>query len=248
MHLRSRYNAFIERHEVAWELSFAMLALAFVATGFIDGVPWVLWVDATITAVFVAEFTTRLAASYDRRAYLRDHWVDVLALIPAFRGFRLLRLLRLLRLVRFFAGVYRAMGQFERVARNRGLLLLVTVWLGVVVITSMAFFAAEVNENPNVTSPIDALWWGVVTLTTVGYGDVLPLTPEGRIAAIVLMVLGIGLFSAITATVTSALLAGRTEGSIAPADRLRALADLHRDGLLTDDEFAAKRTDALDRL
>ena len=244
--LRDRYNEFIERHEVAWELSFAMLALAFVATGFIEGVPWLLYLDVTITAIFLAEFTTRLAASYDRRAYLRGHWIDAFCLIPAFRGFRLLRLLRLLRLVRFFAGVYRAMGHFERVSRNRGVLLLIMVWLGVVVITSLAFFAAEVNVNPNVSSPLDAIWWGVVTLTTVGYGDILPLTPEGRIAAIVLMVLGIGLFSAITATVTSALLTDRGEESA--ADRLRALAALHRDGLLTEEEFAAKRVEAVEQL
>jgi voltage-gated potassium channel len=244
--LRDRYNAFIKRHEVAWELSFAMLALAFVATGFIEDVQWLFYVDWTITAIFIAEFSTRIAASYDRRAYLRAHWIDLFSLIPGFRGFRMLRLLRLLRLVRFFAGVYRAMGQFERVANNRGLLLLVMVWLGVVVITSLAFFAAEVERNPNVTSPVDALWWGVVTLTTVGYGDVLPLTPEGKIAAIVLMVLGIGLFSAITATVTSVLLTDR--GGEPAADRLRALAGLHRDGLLTDDEFATKRAEVVDRL
>ena len=51
--------------------------------------------------------------------------------------------------------------------------------------------------------PFVALWWGVVTLTTVGYGDVTPVTQEGRIAAMALMLLGIGLFGAITATITS---------------------------------------------
>jgi voltage-gated potassium channel len=49
-----------------------------------------------------------------------------------------------------------------------------------------------------VSSPLDALWWGVVTLTTVGYGDVYPVTPEGRLAAAILMLLGIGLFGLIT--------------------------------------------------
>lgn len=84
-------------------------------------------------------------------------------------------------------------------------------------------------------------------MTTVGYGDVYPVTPEGRIAASVLMLLGIGLFSAITATVTSFMLADRSVAS-SPADRLRTLADLRRDGLLTPDEFAAKRADAVDKL
>jgi voltage-gated potassium channel len=234
MSIRDRYNAFIARHEVAWELTFAMLALAFVVTGFIENVAWLLWVDFSITLIFLGEFTTRLAASYNRRAYLRGHWVDAFALVPGFRGFRLLRLLRLLRLVRFFAGMYRVMGQYERVARNRGVALLLFVWLGVVVVSSLAFYAAEVGRNHNVQSPLDALWWGVVTLTTVGYGDVIPQTPEGRLAAIVLMVLGIGLFSAITATVTSALL--RPERP----DLMVSLAALREARILSQEEYVAK--------
>jgi voltage-gated potassium channel len=247
MSIRDRYNALIQRHEVAWELSFAMLALAFVATGFIEDVQWLFYIDWTITAIFIAEFTTRLAASYDRPAYLRGHWIDAFSLIHGFRGFRMLRLARLLRLVRFFAGVYRAMGQYERVARNRGVALLVIVWLAVVVIASMAFFAAEVNVNPNVTSPVDALWWGVVTLTTVGYGDVLPLTPEGRVAAIVLMVLGIGLFSALTATVTSSLIGGgmTREDPVMRLDRLDALREA---GRVSPPEYDAKRAEILSDL
>jgi voltage-gated potassium channel len=79
-----------------------------------------------------------------------------------------------------------------------------------------------------------------------GYGDVYPVTPEGRIAASVLMLLRIGLFSAITATVTRFMLSSGE--SQPPADRLRVLNDLHRDGLLSEDEYAAKRTEAIDRL
>lgn len=65
-------------------------------------------------------------------------------------------------------------------------------------------------------------------------------------AASVLMLLGIGLFSTITATVTSFMLT--TSGSTPAGDRIRELADLHGAGLLTDDEYAAKRTDAVERV
>ena len=82
-----------------------------------------------------------------------------------------------------------------------------------------------------------------MTLTTVGYGDVYPVTAEGRIAASVLMILGIGLFSAITATITSFMLTGGHE--VTPMTRLRLLAELHREGLLTDAEYDAKRNDAV---
>lgn len=74
-------------------------------------------------------------------------------------------------------------------------------------------------------------------MTTVGYGDVTPVTPEGRIAATVLMVLGIGLFSAVTATVTSFLL----ESDRDPLDELAKLGDLRDRGLVTAEEFADKR-------
>lgn len=113
------------------------------------------------------------------------------------------------------------------------------------VICSLFLYAAENGVNAAVASPQDALWWGIVTLTTVGYGDVFPVTAEGRIAASVLMLLGIGLFSAITATLTSFMLADQSEPT---GDRLRRLAALHRDGLLTDDEYASKRADAIERL
>jgi voltage-gated potassium channel len=73
---------------------------------------------------------------------------------------------------------------------------------------AIGLYIAEKGVNAAVDSPLDALWWGITTMTTVGYGDVYPVTPEGRIAAAILMVLGIGLFSAVTATVTSFLIAG----------------------------------------
>ena len=85
-----------------------------------------------------------------------------------------------------------------------------------------------------------------MTLTTVGYGDVYPVTGEGRVAASILMLLGIGLFSAITATVTSYMLA--TADSSAVGARLREVADLHSAGLLTDEEYAAKRAEAVEQI
>jgi voltage-gated potassium channel len=58
------------------------------------------------------------------------------------------------------------------------------------VLTSVALYVAENAINQAIDSSFDALWWGVTTLTTVGYGDVVPVTPEGRVAAAVLMFLG----------------------------------------------------------
>ncbi len=100
---------------------------------------------------------------------------------------------------------------------------------------SIGLYAAENGVNQAIESPLDALWWGVTTMTTVGYGDVIPVTAEGRIAAGILMIVGIGLYSAITATVTSFLISSDRSGDL--ADQLERLATLQHDGRLSDDEY-----------
>ncbi|TAK00156.1 MAG: hypothetical protein EPO36_09780 [Chloroflexota bacterium] len=235
--MRDRYLRFIARHEAAWELVFAALAVVFVIVGFVDETPLVFGIELALTIVFVAEFATRLAASPDRRAYLRGHWIDLLALIPTVRAVRILRLLRLLRLIRAFTGFARALTTLERMANHRGLVWLFAAWSAVMILCSLGLYAAENGVNEAVESPLDALWWGISTMTTVGYGDVTPVTPEGRLAATVLMVLGIGLFSAVTATVTSFLI----NSDPSPLDELAKLGDLRDRDLLTPEEFEGAR-------
>jgi voltage-gated potassium channel len=237
--LRDRYLAFIARHEVAWELAFAALAVLYVAVGFVgeDASSTLLALEWTLTLIFAAEFVSRFAASHDRAKYIRGHWVDALALVPPVRGLRVLRLLRLLRLLRAFAGVARALTTVERLINHRGLVWLFAAWLAVMALCSTALYLAENGVNPAVSSPLDAVWWGISTMTTVGYGDVAPVTPEGRLAAATLMILGIGLFSAVTATITSFMLADRSD----PLANLERLANLRERGVISADEYERKR-------
>jgi voltage-gated potassium channel len=223
-------------------LAIVFVALAYVpveagglAESAIETAEWV------ITGIFVLEFGSRLFVAPDRIGYLRGHWVDLISLVPPARWLRPFRLLRLLRLLRAFAGVGRAFVLVERLARHRGLIWLLLAWLAVMMLSSVGLFIAEKGVNAAVESPLDALWWGITTMTTVGYGDVYPITPEGRVAAAVLMVLGIGLFSAVTATVTSFLIASGGSSSALAVD-LERLAELHSGGQLSDAEYAtAKR-------
>ncbi|MDQ3548960.1 MAG: ion transporter, partial [Chloroflexota bacterium] len=99
---------------MAWELTMAALAIAYIIVGFAGDdaegstAAWFSIAEPVITVIFVLEFGSRFAAAWDRPAYLRGHWIDLIALAPAIREVRVLRLLRFLRLVRVFAGVYRA--------------------------------------------------------------------------------------------------------------------------------------------
>lgn len=253
---RDRLNLFVERHEVAWELTMGALALGWVAIGFlIDEIgagvrPDLEIAETFLTSIFVAEFASRFVAAHDRRAYLRGHWIDALALAPPVRALRVLRLLRLLRLVRAFAGIYRATMHVQGLARHRGFAWLIVSWLSVMVVCSAFVYQAENGINKLFSSPFDALWWGVTTLTTVGYGDTYPVTPEGRLGAMVLMLLGIGLFSAITATITSYFISQETPSrDVADrvVERLQRLADLRREGSLTEEEFTEAKARAIHR-
>ncbi len=81
-------------------------------------------------------------------------------------------------------------------------LLIVIVFI---VLCSVLFYQVEHVENPNIKGLDDSLWWGFVTSTTVGYGDIYPMTSIGRIIAMVVMLIGIGIFGFITASVASIL-------------------------------------------
>lgn len=253
--MRDRFNAFVDRHDAAWELTMALLAVVYVAVGFALDDPGLQPGGAALaagefalTAIFIAEFGSRFAAARDRLGYLRGHWIDLVALIPAARSVRILRILRLLRLVRSFAGVYRALGHVGSLAQHRGLQAIVVSWLGVMAICTAAIYFAERDvAGSAIRSPFDALWWGISTMTTVGYGDVVPQTPEGRIAASALMLLGIGLFSAVTAIVTSFLVGGGS-ATLDPIGSIGRLAALAESGAITPEEFAVKRAQLLARV
>lgn len=81
-------------------------------------------------------------------------------------------------------------------------LLMVIIFI---ILCSALFYYSEVDVNPKINSILDALWWGFVTSTTVGYGDIYPITNAGRFIAIFVMLIGIGIFGFITASVASIL-------------------------------------------
>ena len=239
---RAKYAEFIETHNVAWDLTFGVLALVYVGMDIVfeNATPATLQlvetVQLVITGIFAIEFFSRLWAAVDRSRHLREHLIDAVALLPPVRS---LRLLRLVRLVGVVARLHRGGMSFAPLAKHKTFVTLVVAWLTVGLVCSLALYAAERGNNAAIQNPFDALWWAVGSITTVG-SDLFPVTAEGRTAAMVLMVLGVFLFSAITATITSFLLAQPADVSSTIngiAAGLLHAARLHDDGRLSDAEF-----------
>ena len=210
-------NAFFYEHEIAWESFMIVLAIVFVSLGFVpdwtelspQALETVFRIEDVITAIFVLEFVIRISAAPSKLNYLRGRWLDLLALLPAIRflrmarGLRVLRLLRLLVLFRLFASLDRVTGDLKVMSARTGLQWALFLIVVVMIIGAEVMYVAEQGINPNLHSYWDAIWWAVVTLATVGYGDIYPVTVLGRVIAMVLMVLGVGLWAMTAATLAA---------------------------------------------
>jgi voltage-gated potassium channel len=220
----------------------AGLAILSVATGILAsqlGEPEILvGAEWALTIVFVAEYFFRLWAAPNRARYFKSALLDLVSLIPPVRGARLLRLVRLLRVA---SALNFALGTTQLRAQTKVILRIAVLWIVVVVISALGMYLAESGSNPNVTSLWDAIWWAVVTITTVGYGDVSPATSEGRIAAGVLMVLGITFFSFLTASITAALASSTNSENLGATERLKTAEDLLRKNQISEDEYSSIR-------
>lgn len=148
----------------------------------------------SFVALFAAELVIKVAVAERRWAYLRAHWIDVLiVVVPFLRPLRALRVLRLLPfLARGALGLRRVMGPY------RGAYVLV-IGLGAVLVSAALVAIFEQDADGSIPGFGDALWWAATTVTTVGYGDKFPVTPEGRAVAVFLMIIGIALFGMLTA-------------------------------------------------
>jgi voltage-gated potassium channel len=176
------------------------------------------WAEVVSVAVFTVEYVLRVWCITSDPRYRRHVFgrlafaltplalVDLIAILPFYLpmlvtiDLRFVRAIRLFRLFRLFK-----MGRYVRSLRLLGgiirdkkeeLYIVVFVLFIMLILTSSLMYYVEHEAQPEAFSSIPAsMWWGVVTLTTVGYGDMFPVTPLGKILGVVIAVLGIGMFA-----------------------------------------------------
>jgi voltage-gated potassium channel len=180
-----------------------------------------------LTLLFTVEYVLRLVAVRRPLAYARSFFgvVDLLALLPTYvsllvpgtqvllvvRILRLLRVFRVLKLTRFLTEA-RVLGSALR-ASSRKIAVFLLVVSTVVVVVGALMYAIEGAEH-GFTSMPRSMYWAIVTLTTVGYGDISPKTPLGQALASLVMILGYGIIAVPTGIVTAELTAGAREKGI----------------------------------
>jgi voltage-gated potassium channel len=216
-------RARLARMEQYLRFPMALLGLAWAVTGIIaltshaDGaaartsvaILFALW------AVVVLEAVLRYAVVPDRRRYLAARQIEpVLVAFPILQVWRIVGVER--ASVLWGDGIERLLA----ILRHRGLFRVLLAAVGLVFLGAWLVMLFEQHaRDSNIHSYHDALWWAVVTVTTVGYGDRFPLTEGGRAVAIVLMLVGIGLIGVLTATVASFFVQEHTDAN---RDQLQA--------------------------
>ena len=193
----------LERYERRTAGPMTVLALVFLASYAIPildpsvgGVVRALcsWADVGVWVAFALDLAWRVRLADHRGAFLLSHPVDVLAVaLPVFRTLRVLRVFAVSQTI-----FTRKLGLLAH-----GQAILVGAVL-LVVVAALAMLDAERGAaDASITSIGDALWWGITTITTVGYGDMYPVTGLGRVVAAALMLVGISMVGIVSASVAT---------------------------------------------
>ena len=184
-----------------------------------------LTMNGIFSVVFLIDFSYRLATAPSRREYFFRHfgWADLLASLPIAE----LKFLRIFGLVRVVRGLREVGGRsvLRRVIRDRAGSALFTLLLtGILVLQfgSLTILRIEGDApGANITTASDALWYTIVTISTVGYGDQYPVTDAGRIVGAMIIVVGVAIFGTFTGYLANFFLTPRK--SAEPVDSLQQL-------------------------
>jgi voltage-gated potassium channel len=203
----------------------------------------VVYIDVILTAFFLADFAYRLTTAPSKRRYLgRGGGVlDLLSCSPGLRIFRLFRIARAVRIIRRLGG-RRMLGELRQgLAAGTVYFVVFMLLLTLEVIGLLELHFEQDAPGANITTAGDALWWGYVTATTVGYGDQFPVTMGGRLVGWIMLTAGVALFATFSGFLANTFLSIKREPpTAAPDDDAQTvLEDIER--LLAEQQAATER-------
>jgi voltage-gated potassium channel len=226
--------------------------------------------NGLLSGILFLDFCVRLKSAPSRTEYFfrKFGWADLLASVPVaqLKILRVFRLIRVYRLLREY-GVRNIWRSLRAERAGSALLLLLLVAILVLEFGSVGMLAIEQNApGANIVSASDSIWYMIVTMSTVGYGDQYPVTNAGRLLGTLVIVLGVGIFGTLTGYLANLFLKPSTSDEDASEDdepapeadaaaqggavdvRLRRLAQagaLRDSGVLSPDEFASTKAEIL---
>lgn len=176
-------------------------------------------IDTGVLVIFAVDYFTRLVLSGKKWKFIKSNIPDLVAIIPFSSVFRIARIARIARLARLsrMTRLVRAMARFSvGLKKVRGFLdtngLIYALYATAFIVLSGSLSMMLIEAEG--LSLGEALWWGVVTVTTVGYGDIVPQTLAGRVIGSLLMFTGIGVLSFTTATVATYFMSPKPDGDV----------------------------------
>lgn len=215
---------------------FALVVLSVVLLGgllvdFIVHVPreisrLIHFIDTAICGMLFMDFCWRFGRAPHKLRFLKWGWLDLVASIPAIPALRWGRVFRIVRVIKLTLTLrsYRVLlSQFIHRRREAGLASALVLTVFVICFASIGVLVFEHAPDSNIKTAEDALWWSLVTITTIGYGDRYPVTDAGRLIATVLMISGIGLFGTLSGVAASFFLGTQAQPGSGPAPEVAAL-------------------------
>jgi Ion transport protein len=171
--------------------------------------------NGILSVIFLGDFTMRLLTANSKSTYFfREFgWADLLASLPfqALKFLRIFRLFRAYRLMRRF-GLKNMLRELANDRAGSALYMLLLMGMLVLEFGSMVMLAAESRSpSANIKSASDAIWYTLVTISTVGYGDRYPVTNPGRIIGALIIVVGVGIFGTFTGYLANLFLSPKKE-------------------------------------
>lgn len=173
-------------------------------------------IEIITVLIFSFEYLCRVFVADNKLKFIFSFYglIDLLAILPFYissgidlrsiRIIRLFRLFRIFKILRYSRAIYRFKMAFLAIKEELVLFFIATVFL--LYISSVGIYYFENNAQPeNFKSIFHCLWWAIITLTTVGYGDVYPITTGGKIFTCIIALIGIGVVSIPTGLIASAL-------------------------------------------